>query len=523
MRFTAALRKSKLSHPVVPTTGKISTFPAPTNGWNTRDPLNAMKPQDAIVLDNYFPTTADVQLRGGSRPWATGMDAHPVETVIEYSKGTTDELWAICNGKIYNVTLNAAVGAAAVSGLTVNRWQYTIFTTAGDTRIVMVNGADHCYQYDGAAWTDENGAITGVASNTLINVWIHQDRLFFCQIGTMDAWYLPVDSFTGAALKFDLGTIFKRGGYLMAGGTWTRDGGNGMDDLCVFISSHGEVAIFSGSDPADATLWTEIGRYEIGAPIGRRCLIKSGADLAVITYDGIVGLSRIISLDRAQTNSVAISDRIRGAFTEAVQLYATSFGWEACSYPKGSQVWFNIPVAEGVTQYQFVLNATTGAWCRFKGLNATTWCLHKERMYFGNNSGQLWLADDGDSDNGMNIAGFVKTSFIYHGKNAAKKAYKLIRPIIFSDVSLPFGIGLAIDFDLTNIAPLVQPGGGGGTSTWNLATWNVDPWATIVAIKRWIKTRGIGSCASVLFSTNTKGYSVTLNAIDVVYEAGGIL
>jgi hypothetical protein len=277
-----------------------------------------MDSKDALVLDNYFPTTEDaVSSRGQHDQWSTGMTG-AVETVIDYSKGATNEMWAFAANKIYNVSLTTgAVGAAAVSGLTNNRWQYTIFTTSGDTRIVTVNGAMIC-----ANTTVQSGrlsdagsapiAITGVAHFDLHQrVAVHHVALFFVQKNTMKAWYLPVDQFGGAALSIDLGTLFKKGGYFVAGASWTRDGGDGMDDLCVFISSLGEVAIYTGNDPAVAANWELFGRYEVAPPIGYRCLIKTGADLAIISIDGILGLSSIISLDRAASNKVALSNKIR--------------------------------------------------------------------------------------------------------------------------------------------------------------------------------------------------------------------
>ena len=50
----------------------------------------------------------------------------------------------------------------------------------------------------------------------------------------------------GAASMFDLGQIFTEGGYLMAMATWTVDAGYGVDDLAVFITSEGEVAVYRG-------------------------------------------------------------------------------------------------------------------------------------------------------------------------------------------------------------------------------------------------------------------------------------
>jgi hypothetical protein len=39
---------------------KVVTIPPPTGGWNARDPLAEMEPEDAIVLDNIIPGGAGI-------------------------------------------------------------------------------------------------------------------------------------------------------------------------------------------------------------------------------------------------------------------------------------------------------------------------------------------------------------------------------------------------------------------------------------------------------------------------------
>ena len=47
------------------------TKPAPVRGWNARDAIASMNEADAVTLDNWFPSAADVMLRKGSaeHPW----------------------------------------------------------------------------------------------------------------------------------------------------------------------------------------------------------------------------------------------------------------------------------------------------------------------------------------------------------------------------------------------------------------------------------------------------------------------
>ena len=76
------------------------TIPAPIGGWNRRDALDVMPPQDAVTLDNWFPGTGKVAVRRGYTQHATGLGSSNVDTIAEYSKGTTKKLLAGANGYI---------------------------------------------------------------------------------------------------------------------------------------------------------------------------------------------------------------------------------------------------------------------------------------------------------------------------------------------------------------------------------------------------------------------------------------
>ena len=48
---------------------RVVSLPAPVRGWNARDSLADMKPDDAVELVNMFPQTTDVIMRYGTRLW----------------------------------------------------------------------------------------------------------------------------------------------------------------------------------------------------------------------------------------------------------------------------------------------------------------------------------------------------------------------------------------------------------------------------------------------------------------------
>ena len=51
----------------------IRSVMAPTGGVNARDALAAMPANDAVILDNWFPSLSYVAVRNGSQTWATTL------------------------------------------------------------------------------------------------------------------------------------------------------------------------------------------------------------------------------------------------------------------------------------------------------------------------------------------------------------------------------------------------------------------------------------------------------------------
>jgi hypothetical protein len=84
------------------------TLPPPVGGLNTLDAVANMPPTDAVILDNYFPGTADVPLRNGFQTWGSGLTN--VETLAVYTAGTTKKMFAVTGGRIYDVSANQPIG-----------------------------------------------------------------------------------------------------------------------------------------------------------------------------------------------------------------------------------------------------------------------------------------------------------------------------------------------------------------------------------------------------------------------------
>lgn len=507
-----------------PAVSQADTVPAPVGGWNARDPLAAMKPEEAVYLVNWFPTPTSVDLRKGAVNWATGMTGN-IESLMSYSTPAgTQRLFAAANNNIFNVTSAGAVGAAETTGtLTANRWQHINVTTSGGSFLYCVNGADKPLLYNGTTWTQIDGvsspAITGVTTTNLIHITLHKNRVWFVEKATLKAWYLPTQSVGGAAASFDISAQCRRGGYLMALGSWTIDAGDGVDDHLVFVTSEGEVLVYKGTDPASIATWALVGRWDMGYPIGRRCFQKFGGDLLLITREGVFPMSSGLLSARVNPR-VAVTNKIEFAMSTAATQYGSNYGWELKHYPEGDMLILNVPLSSSQSE-QYVMNTITGAWCKFTAWNAVCWEVHNGELYYGTST-KVVKAWNGLDDMGSNIAADAKSSFNYF-KTRGQKRFTLARPIIIANQLPPIAIGL--NFDFSDLEPVGVISGAASTAgTWDTSLWDVGVWGGDPTVfKGWQGVRGVGFCAATRLAFEGKNYEVSWVSTDYVYEQGGIL
>lgn len=503
--------------------GSVFSRPAPVGGWNARDALANMPPTDAVSLVNWFPTPSLCMVRKGKTDFATGLP-DVVETVAAYN-GASSKLFAASDGKIYDVTSGGAVGAAVVSGLTSNRFQYINFTTAGGVRyLCMVNGADSPRFYNGSAWITITGAstpaITGITTSNIASITSHKGRLWLIMNSGLDAYYLPTGDAGGAATVYPMASVFKGGGKILAAETWSADAGSGIADHLVFVTDQGEVAIFAGSDPSDADAWALVGLYWIGAAIGRRPLLKYGGDVLIICQYGLLPMSQLLQSVVINTAST-LTDKIQFATSTSISAYGNFFGWQMIQFAKENQLLLNVPISE--TEFeQYVMNTISGAWCRFTGWNAFCWEVWGDHTYFGGD-GVVSKAWDGYDDAGEQINTDLKTAFDYFGMPGVLKQWTMCRPIISSDSSPAITYGLNVDFSDDNVAG-VPSFISSPTGIWDSATWDVSAWGGGLSIfKGWQFLSGLGYCGALRMKTASRGATLQLSSIDYMLERGGVL
>lgn len=510
-------------------TALLETIPAPDEGWDAVSSLTDMDPRRAILLDNLTCRPGYVEFRKGHYLFASGMGGN-VESLIVY-RGALEKMFGAADGKIWDISSGGAA-SSVVTGMSNDRWQYINYSTTGGNYVLAVNGGDAPRQFDGTTWTASTISGTGLTPANLIDVMAHKRRIYLVEKNTLQFWYLPVGSITGTAVKFDLGPIFTEGGTLAAVGTWTFDGGNGVDDYAVFITDQGEVAIYQGDDPGSSSAWALVGQYRIGFPLSRRSVLKTGGDLAIITSDGIVPLSQALRTDRAASGRFSLTARIQNQFAAAVTAYKSNFGWDGIAYPAGNLAIFNVPVIQSSVSHQYVINVITGGWSRWTGQNAFCWAIYDDKLYFGGASGRVFQADKGSLDYDQPITVDLKTAFNYFKRRGQRKRFTMVRPIIRTDGTVNPAIEINADYEEstpTAQATVVVPDNLG---LWDVGLWDDAVWGDELKVRNdWTGASGIGVCGAVRMQATYQGGS-TSNAVDttvhiigfdVQYEPGGYI
>lgn len=511
---------------------QVVSIPAPIMGWNVRDPLPMMGPQYAPILDNVFCLPSELQLRKGYTKQATFTGT--AKTLLEYSPLSGDaELYAAvdnagaCSIYLIDTTYSVTphVATSVVTGLTSAEFKQSHCSTSGGEFSYYVNGADDAILYDGTTFQSVNStstpyAITGPANTHFTDVITHKRRLWFVEKDSMSCWYLPTDQIAGAAVEYDFGPIFTRGGKIRKIDTWSLDAGTGLDDFFIVFTTQGEVAVYQGTDPASASTWSLKGVFYIGTPTGTGHTCKYGGDLLIINKDGIAQMSKSLMSSRVNTQ-LQMTDKIQPRLAEDTTLYKNNQGWDLLLYPPQNMLLVNIPVS-ATESYQYVMNTISGAWSRWTGIPAKCFYFHEEKIYFGAN-GYVGLAWNEQSDDGEFIIADILPAYQNFGSQSRMKRWSMARVVLSTNTFLAFGTRMEIDFNINPQSigfPFIveTPVGVYGRGKYGKNVYSNGA-ASIRA--EWKNTTGMGYWGSLHIQFKTKVADVRLYSIDVVTESGG--
>ena len=427
-------------------------------------------------------------------------------------------------GKIVRDIDGGTTGTLQLTGVS-GTFQNNEQITDPITGVADVNGAPANV---GTAITSSD--IGGDVTDSLSAVWAHKNRLFFIETASLNAHYLPVDSIGGALAQRTLYGVFKRGGSLLFGATWSLDTGDGPDDYCVFATTNGEFAVYSGANPGGSSAgdFDLIGRYDLAEPLGKSGLMTAGGDLLVLTKAGIVPISMALRKDVAALSMAAVTRAIEPDWTESVSSRAGT-PWEVVKWPTKKRMYVSVPKPNASSQaYMYVANLETGAWCRYTNWDARSLDMYDDQLYFGDTTGTLWKGEASGSDNDSNI----ECSYVGHAEHlrapGATKTLKMMRASFKSNVPFIEKLSASTDYKIeVPSPPSVAPFGGEG---WDLSVWDAGTWddyadqSTLQSDWVEIGETGFSHNPQVQITQNsTVPLTTTLIAIDVTYENADII
>jgi len=482
-----------------------------------------MKPGFATLLDNWIPRPAELEMRKGADDHLTGITGD-VETLMAYKPASgAGKLFAAAGTGIYDVTSEGTVGAA-VSTVTNARWQHVNFATSAGQFLCAVNGTDDYRYYDGTSWTTVATFTLGAGTldtNTLVGITVHQSRLYFVPKNSLKFYYMDlVGTITGTVDEFNLDQVFSMGGYLMAIGSWTFDGGDGPEDRAVFISSEGQVAIYTGTDPGEATAWTLAGTFFIGKPVGRRCLMKMAGDLVVLTERGLFPLSK--ALGSADVNrAIALSDPIEPTVSESARALFSTFGWQMVVHTAENLLLVAVPSTPRVL---YGMELLSKGWFRVKAWDAICLEVYNGALYYGT-TGKVVKAFFGTSDFGGQVEAEFMGAYDYFSSRGQTKHIELIRPHFRATSGFSLLLGGNTDFEEEIPYASLDVVPSASEAVWDTAVWDTATWtAASVSSAVWqtIATKP-GFNFSLYLKVASTSTQPRLLAVDYLFSKGATL
>ena len=528
-------RGAALGTPTEPSV-KVVGIPAPVGGINAVDPVAGVPPQYCLSATNLLADGRLMKARPGYQAHATSVgNGNGVRTIMpfEAAASASNKLFAACREGIYDITSGGAIGAASISLSNGTNTGFGVWTN-----FVLDNGAhylfyadptDGLYQYpSGGPWVATTG-ITGVTETDLCFVMQHKGRLWFAEKNSARGWYLAAGAVAGAATRFDFGNKFNHGGTLVGLYSWTVDGGAGMDDHLVAISSAGDVMVYKGTDPSSASTWGLVGQYYVGAlPAGYRVAQPQGGDLYILSQYGVIPLTRLMRGTVVQNQEASLSRNITPLIADTMANTRQSFGWEMRNVPSANCFLVATPEVSGQSELQYCLSTRTDGWTVWNDVPYLSGDVYLGNFYFGDDTDTVWKLTgnvdgaDAAGANGVDIAWGLLTAYNEYGETGHQHRGLFVR-VVLQAASVP-GIATAVRYDYDmSVPPSASGADPVSGAIWDTAVWDGANWGSLVATyTRTFGASGLGRAMAVAIGGQANS-ETGLVRVDLMFDTGGPL
>jgi len=522
----------------VPQIMKSAPVPAPQKGINNVDGLIAMDPQEAVFMFNFQPSQFGTRVRTGYREWVTDVDADGVRTLIPYtgSQAANDRLFAAGQAGFYDVSTSGTAPALILAFASVSTTSgfgiWTGFTTLTGQHSLYCDEQNGYYRYtEGGTWVKTTALeVTGVDPALFVGVTIFKSKAWFVERDSSRAWYLPTGSVIGAATSFNFGNKFKKGGTLEMLFNWTVDGGEGVDDYLVAVSSAGDVVVYKGNDPASATDFNQHGIWFIGPPpVGRRIGGNFGGELCLLSAYGLIPMSSLVSGQLIQENQIQLSRKITPLVNSEMSATRTTRGWEVKLIPKENTLLISVPKRDAFPYTQFAQSTNNQGWSVYRDipyLNGEEW---NSEFYIAAENGNVYVLDGNldnvslDESTSDLITWSVLQSFSDFGEPGLYHIPQFVRPVFIADQVPSYIAEIRFDYNLSDTFGSPIPAGSASGTLWDVGIWDLSLWGgDFVTAENVQGVGGIGRAMAIGLNGQS-GAETILVRHDLMFQSGGML
>lgn len=537
---------------------QVAKVPAPTQGIDARAPVGNMNVSNCLYTYNLMPAEYGMLLRNGFREWQIDLEdavgvSNGARTLVVYSgtapDGTDDKLFSITNEGIWDTTVAGAAAVLKLSFATVTgdagQGVHTHYTDqAGKSFVLYADAVNGMFQY--AQATDTWTAMTGITGSSagipnldltkVAYVMVHKLRLWIVERDTSYAWYLPVASMLGVAVPFFFGGKFPNGGNLAALYNWSQDGGAGLDDYMVAVSSAGDVLPYQGSDPAVSTEWQLRGTYFIGkVPAGRRFASEYAGNLYMLSSYGLISMRDLLQgVDTRDIAASSLSFKVARPLREQLAVTGNEIGWEPKFVPSQGMLIISSPISAKGTYVQYSMNLATEGWGIWRDVPMQCFTEWNDITYIGTLDNRV-CAMDVSADNvlldqnnplgtGVPINFSILTSYTDAGSGGIFKRAQYARADWLAIEPPVYQVKILYDYDIGELAlgpgaPSVQAPG-----FWDIGTWDNAVWGTslLTPSNGVAGVGGMGRTMAVAMVGKASNES-RLISWDIMWVAGGMM
>lgn len=453
----------------------------------------------------------------------TAISGTPIITgLFEYKNGTTTELIACANGKVFKVSGGTATqiytGGTADKYYTHTEWD----DGNGNTVLILVNGADAPLEYNGTTcaaitMTDPNTVWDGATPNT---VEVFRGRVFYS-----DGEYIYTPR-AGTYNNFDTATsdVDK----------FTVDGGFGgkitgllsLTDNLFVIFKERAIRRLAGSAPfgstTDGFFITNVSN-NVGC-IARRTITQAGKGLEVyfLSTDGLRKLEPVEKYGDVDPlmPTYPIQDEVNdwnysaGVIDDACAVYV----------PKYNQVYLFVPDGSSAENNKtYTLDVVTGG-IDPRGTDdfkVASMAVFGRKLYTGDYAGQVHKWGDDNGYSGENITAEWESKYIAHAQLSLLKAYRFITLYAEADGDGDVQVQWTILQDSDEVAEASTESINAGGNVWDSALFDTAVWQTGQTKVFHIKDIGKGHAIKFKFTNMSDSQKPKIRAVDIGMDVLG--